>query len=156
MSLTVRRTDAERAAVNYRNGFLVDLPHWVGENTDQLVASELKHWLKRRARRDVNKIADEYGKHFGMVPRSIRVSNFVNGWGSCGKEGHILINWNLIFAPPKVLEYVVVHELAHLRHRTHGPDFWNWLSVLMPYYMTALTILNALEHHLGGEFLDYS
>jgi len=132
MPLTVRRTDAERCTVTYRNGFIVDLPHWAGSYPDHLVASELKHWLKQRARRDVKEIAADYGKRFGLVPRSIRVSDFANGWGSCGLEGSILINWHLIFAPRKVLEYVVVHELAHLRVRSHGPDFWTLVRTLQP------------------------
>lgn len=130
MSLTVRRTDAERIAIAYRNGFIVDLPHWAGDDADHLVASELKLWLKQRARRDVREIAADYGKRFGLVPRSIRTTDLAHGWGSCGPEGNILINWHLIFAPRKVLEYVVVHELAHLRVRSHGPEFWELVKTL--------------------------
>lgn len=147
MSLTVRRTDSERAAVTYRNGFIVDLPHWAGDDTDQLVASELKHWLKQRARRDVKEIAADYGKRFGLIPRSIRVGEMAHGWGSCGSEGNVLINWHLIFAPRKVLEYVVVHELAHLRVRSHGPEFWRFLRCLLPNMEMPRTWL---EHH-GNE-----
>lgn len=132
MSLTVRRTDAERAAVTYRNGFIVDLPHWAKDGADQLVASELHHWLKQRARRDVQEIAADYAKRFGLVPRSIRVTDMAHGWGSCGPQGNVLINWHLIFAPRKVLEYVVAHELAHLRVRSHGPEFWGLLMTLVP------------------------
>jgi len=131
MSLIVRRTDAERMATTYRNGFIVDLPHWAGDDADQLVASELKLWLRQRARRDVKEIAADYGRRFGLVPNSIRTTDLTHSWGSCGPEGNILINWHLIFAPRKVLEYVVVHELAHLRHRSHGPEFWTFLGSLM-------------------------
>lgn len=130
MPLTVRRSDAERIEVAYRNGFIVDLPYWAGQDADHLVVSELQHWLKQRARRDVNEIAADYGKRFGLIPRSIRVADFANGWGSCGPEGNVLINWHLIFAPRKVLEYVVVHELAHLRVRSHGPEFWGLVKTL--------------------------
>lgn len=153
MPLTVRRTDAERAAVSYRNGFIVDLPHWAGEEADQLVASELQHWLKQRARRDVNEIAADYGKRFGLIPRSIRVADFANGWGSCGPEGNVLINWHLIFAPRKVLEYVVVHELAHLRHRTHRPEFWSFLGMLMTDYDAPRTWLEKRQPVLAADFL---
>jgi predicted metal-dependent hydrolase len=132
MGLTVRRSDAARAAVIYRNGFIVDLPHWAGDDPDQLVASELEHWLKQRARRDVNEIATAIGKRHTLSPRSIRVADFAHGWGSCGPEGNVLINWHLIFAPKKVLEYVVAHELAHLRHRSHGPEFWDYLATITP------------------------
>lgn len=153
MSLTVRRTDAERIAITYRNGFIVELPYWAGQDADHLVASELKHWLKQRARREAKEVAADYGRQFGLVPRSLRVSDFENGWGSCGPRGNILINWQLIFAPKKVLEYVVAHELAHLRHRTHGPEFWKFLHALSPNYETAKMWLQSADTSLSSSWL---
>lgn len=154
MPLTVRRTDAERATVTYRSGFIVDLPHWTGLDADRLVASELKLWLRQRARRDVNEIAEDYGRRFSLVPRSIRVGDFANGWGSCGEESNILINWELIFAPRRIQEYVVVHELAHIRERSHGERFWRLLGGMMPAYETARDWLSQNESSLSSEFLD--
>lgn len=153
MPLTVRRTDAERAAVSYRNGFTVDLPHWARDDAEDLVASELKHWLKQRARRDVKEIAARLGAKFGLIPRSIRTADMVSGWGSCGPEGNILIDWHLIFAPSKVLEYVVTHELSHLLHRSHGHEFWNLVRTLMPQFHDAKAWLDRHESALGSEFL---
>ena len=153
MPLTVRRTDAERANVIYRNGFIVDLPHWAGGDADHLVASELRHWLKQRARRDVKKIAADYGKRFGLVPRSIRVADFASGWGSCGPEGNLLINWHLIFGPKSVLEYVVVHELAHLRYRSHDKVFWTYLRIIYPRLDMAKDWLSKHQHLLSHQFL---
>lgn len=156
MSLSVRRTDAERAAVTYRNGFIVDLPNWAGDDADQLVASELKHWLKQRARRDVQEIAAGYGKRFGLVPRSIRTADMAHGWGSCGPEGNVLINWHLIFAPRKVLEYVVAHELTHLAERSHGPSFWATLAALMPGYEASALWLDRNQSSLSDDFFGPS
>lgn len=153
MPLTVRRTDAERASVTYRNGFIVDLPHWTGDDPDQLVASELKHWLKQRARRDVNEIAAAIGKKHGLTPRSIRVADLANGWGSCGPEGNVLINWHLIFAPRKVLEYVVAHELAHLRHRSHGAEFWQFVGAVASGWEVSKAWLERHQGILSDHFL---
>lgn len=153
MPLTVRRTDAERIAITYRNGFIVDLPHWAGDDADHLVASELKHWLKQRARRDVQEIAADYGKRFGLVPRSIRTTDLAHGWGSCGPEGNILIHWHLIFAPRKVLEYVVVHELAHLRYRSHGAEFWGLLGQIKADFATPKAWLERHQSMLSVSFL---
>lgn len=153
MPLTVRRTDAERANVTYRNGFFVDLPHWAGQDADHLVASELQHWLKQRARRDVKEIAADYSQRFALHPRSIRVADFANGWGSCGPEGNVLINWHLIFAPRKVLEYVVAHELAHLRVRSHGPEFWGLLAALLTDYEQFRLWLDRHQRELSAGFL---
>lgn len=155
MTLTVRRTDSERALVTYRNGFIVDLPHWIGDGPDRLVASELRHWLKQRARRDVKGIAAAIGKKHGLTPRSIRVAEFANGWGSCGPEGNVLINWHLIFAPMKVLEYVVAHELAHLRVRSHGQEFWCLVGQLKPDHEAAKAWLDKHQATLSGSFLDF-
>ncbi len=154
MPLTVRRSDSERATVTYRNGFIVDLPHWAGDDPDHLVASELRHWLKQRARRDVKAIADDLARRHGLVPRSIRVADFANGWGSCGPEGNVLINWHLIFAPRKVLEYVVAHELAHLRHRSHGPEFWRYVATVAPGWESPKAWLVKHQSGLSGAFLD--
>lgn len=154
MSLTVRRSDGERIEITYRNGFIVDLPSWTGTDTDQLVANELKFWLKRRVRRDVAEIVADYKKRFGLTPRSVRVADFANGWGSCGPKGNILINWHLIFAPKRVLEYVVVHELAHLRHRSHGPEFWDYLASILPDYERSRSWLDAHQGSLSADFLS--
>lgn len=152
MSLTVRRTDAEQIAITYRNGFIVDLPHWAGDEPDNLVASELKLWLKQRARRDVREIAAEYGRRFNLVPRSIRTADLAHGWGSCGPEGNILIHWHLVFAPRKVLEYVVAHELAHLKHRSHGPEFWAYLAAIMPGSESSRSWLDRYQSALSASF----
>ena len=154
MRLVVRRSDAERLSISYHNGFVVDLPHWAGQDTDGLIASEIKHWLKQRARRDVRLIAAEYGKRFGLEPRSIRATELASGWGSCGPEGNVLINWNLVFAPRKVLEYVVVHELGHLRFRSHGQEFWAFVGSMMPGFDDSRTWLDKHQRDLSSEFLD--
>lgn len=154
MSLTVRRTDAERAAVTYRNGFIVDLPHWAASDAEKLVATELKLWLKQRARRDVQEIAAHVGKRFGLVPKSIRTTDLAHGWGSCGPEGNVLINWHLIFAPRQVLEYVVAHELAHLQQRTHGPQFWKLISQIVPDYQAPQAWLERHQSRLAADFLS--
>lgn len=151
MPLTVIRTDDGSLSVNYRNGFIVELPAWARADSDRLVASELRFWLKRRARRDVAEIAADYRRRFDLTPRSIRIVDLAHGWGSCGPEGNIRINWSLIFAPRKVLEYVVAHELAHLRHRSHGEAFWSYMRAIQPDYEAAKTWLERNQASMPGD-----
>ena len=154
-SLTVRRTDGPHIEISHRNGFLVDLPSWVTEEAaDGIVSTEIKLWLKRRVRRDVTEIASAYGKRFDLKARGIRVADMKSGWGSCGQGGSILINWNLVFAPKKVLEYVVIHELAHLRVRSHGQDFWSYLGTLLPDYERPKGWLDLHQGSLDAGFLN--
>jgi len=153
--LTVRRHDGAHVEIDYRNGFFVDLPSWVrDEDSDGIVATEIKLWLKRRVRRDVMEIASAYRKRFGLTPRAIRVADMKTGWGACGPSGTILINWTLVFAPKAVLEYVVAHELAHLKVRSHGPDFWAHLATLMPDYERPKSWLDTHQVALDATFLN--
>lgn len=153
--LTVRRHDGAHVEIDYRNGFFVDLPSWVrDEDSDGIVATEIKLWLKRRVRRDVMEIASAYRKRFGLTPRAIRVADMKTGWGACGPSGTILINWTLVFAPKAVLEYVVVHELAHLKVRSHGPDFWAHLRTLLPDYERPKGWLDVHQGALDASFLS--
>ena len=55
-------------------------------------------------------------------------------WGSCDQHGAIRLNWRIVQAPMRLVDYVVVHELAHLRHRGHGPDYWHAVRRVMPDY----------------------
>lgn len=153
--LTVRRHDGPHVEIDYRNGFLVDLPSWVrDEDSDGIVATEIKLWLKRKVRRDVMEVASAYGKKFGLKPRALRVADMKTGWGACGPTGSILINWTLVFAPKAVLEYVVVHELAHLKVRSHGPDFWAHLATLLPDYERPKGWLDTHQGVLDASFLN--
>jgi hypothetical protein len=153
--LTVRRHDGAHIEIDYRNGFLVDLPSWVREaDQDAIVATEIKLWLKRRVRRDVMDIAAVYRHRFGLKPRTMRVADMKTGWGACGPTGSILINWTLVFAPKAVLEYVVAHELAHLTVRSHGPDFWAHMAALMPDYERPKGWLDTHQGALDAAFLE--
>lgn len=152
--LTVRHHDGPHVEISYRNGFFVDLPSWVrDEDSDGIVATEIKLWLKRRVRRDVIEIAANYAKRFGLKPRAIRVADMKTGWGACGPTGTVLINWTLVFAPKAVLEYVVVHELAHLKVRSHGPEFWTFLASLSPGYERPKGWLDTHQGALDAGFL---
>lgn len=107
----------------------------------------------KRSRRDVREAAAQFSRQHGLIPRSIRVADFANGWGACGPEGNVLINWHLIFAPKKVLEYVVVHKLVHLLDRSHGERFWNHIEQVSPDYRAAKTWLERYQSTLTDDFL---
>jgi predicted metal-dependent hydrolase len=152
--LTVRRYDGLHIEIKYHNGFLVELPSWVREkDQDGVVATEIKLWLKRQVRRDVMAIAGKYERRFNLKPRTIRVADMKTGWGACGPSGSILINWTLVFAPKAVLEYVIAHELAHLKVRSHGPEFWTHLTTLMPGYALPKGWLDRNQSSLDAEVL---
>ncbi len=63
-------------------------------------------------------------------------------WGSCAPDGTLAFSWRLVMAPPFVQNYVAAHEVAHLRHLNHGPDFWALVAALCPGWEAASDWLN--------------
>jgi len=69
-----------------------------------------------------------------LKPTSIRVMELQNRWGSCTSKGTINLNWKCAMLPLSVLDYVIVHELAHLEDKSHSPKFWRTIEKVMPDY----------------------
>ena len=86
-------------------------------------ARRIETYLKRRALAAVSDDTRFYGELAGIGARAVSVGDPASRWGSCSSEGKIRFNWRLILAPPQVRRYVVAHEVAHLVHLNHGPQF---------------------------------
>ena len=77
-----------------------------------------------RARETFTRLAFEKAQTVGVRPSRIRIRDTISRWGSCAPDRTLMFCWRLIMAPPFVQDYVVAHEVAHLRHMDHGPAFW--------------------------------
>lgn len=102
-------------------------------NHGTLCGRALSHWLRQHARECSGHAVARYARS-GMRPREIRIKDQRSRWGSCGATGIINLNWRLVCTPPEVLDYVVVHELCHLREPNHSQRFWSLVSRVMPNY----------------------
>jgi len=83
----------------------------------------VENFLKRLALDTMSREASEYAAAAGVTVSSVSVGDAGSRWGSCSSSGRIRLSWRLILAPPEVRRYVVAHEVAHLRHLNHGPEF---------------------------------
>ncbi|MBU1101430.1 MAG: M48 family metallopeptidase [Bacteroidetes bacterium] len=70
----------------------------------------------------------------GVEPSSVLVKELGYKWGSCSKTGKIAFHWKAMMAKPKVIDYIVVHELCHMHQRDHNDEFWNEVDKVMPDY----------------------
>ena len=85
-------------------------------------------WYSKMLQEYVGKRVDYYGNVLGLLPRGIRVSNARCRWGSCSPDNRLSFSWRLMMAPCSVIDYVVVHELAHMRVKDHSMHFWNLVA----------------------------
>ena len=100
-------------------------------------AQILSHWLSELARQEIEAKVAEKAKLMHVSPKAITIRDQRTRWGSCSSRGTLSFNWRLIMAPPTVMEYVVVHELAHMTVPNHSADFWRLVEQYYPAYKEA-------------------
>ena len=92
---------------------------------------------------------DEFRKRMEVAPGDLSVRDLGFRWGSCGKEKNLYFHWKTILLPPRIAEYVVAHELAHLHEAHHTPEFWLRVERVMPDFAQRKTWL--AEHGMDVE-----
>lgn len=89
----------------------------------------------RQAARDyIPGRAEYYANILGVSFDRVRIAEQKTRWGSCSGKGTLSFNWKLMLAPPQVLDYVIAHEVCHLKEMNHSKKFWAWVEFLMPSY----------------------
>ena len=91
-------------------------------------------WFKKKARALFEQRLQHFAPQLGVQHRRLSLSSASTRWGSARSDGHIRLNWRLIHLPLAQIDYVVVHELAHLRVMDHSPRFWDTVGEVMPDY----------------------
>jgi len=134
LRLTVRPTERRRGALEHREGeVVVTTPdHLDRAAREEFVERRVLSWLTETARSEAVRLCEEYAGPLGARPERIRIATQKTRWGSCSGRGTISLNRLLVAAPPRVFEYVVVHEMCHLIERNHSYRFWGLVGWLMP------------------------
>ncbi len=95
-------------------------------------------FLRAEARRRLSTMVAEKAALSGLRPSRITVKDTRTRWGSCAVSRALAFSWRLVMAPPFVQDYVVAHEVSHLRHMNHGPRFWALVDTLTPHTKRAV------------------
>lgn len=103
-----------------------------GSATPAQIEQAVQAWLKRQARQVFTERLDHFAPQLGVAWTQLTLSNAATRWGSARADGAIRLNWRLLHLAPALLDYVVVHELSHLRVMDHSPRFWAVVASVMP------------------------
>jgi len=108
----------------------------------------LLDWYKREARRKIPDRVTWHAHRIGMEIGPVKITEARKRWGSCGKGNSLNFSWRLIMAPLPVLDYVVIHELAHTIEKNHCRSFWSKVATMCPTYHSSMQWLKKNEHLL--------
>lgn len=97
-------------------------------------ASLFETWYKKKARSVVTERVEFFAREHGFNVKKIRISSARTRWGSCSTKGTLSFTWRMVMAPLKVIDYVVVHELCHLKELNHSKAFWAQVEAILPDY----------------------
>ncbi len=100
----------------------------------KFVKTYLTSWYKQEARKIIAERVNHYARIPGLEFRSVAITTAETRWGSCSSNKTLNFNWKLVMAPLEVIDYVVVHELAHLTQLNHSRDFWETVRKMYPLY----------------------
>jgi len=103
------------------------------------------------AKREITNRVIEFSKQMSVTPTAVKISNAKSRWGSCSSKGSLNFSWRLIMADSDVVNYLVVHELAHIIELNHSKNFWAIVEKILPDYPAREKTLRELNRRLAKE-----
>lgn len=121
----------KKGLVLWNNRFYLNSPDGKETRTHYFVL-----WYKQKALEHIGERVDFYCRELDLRARGVRVSSARQRWGSCSPDNKLAFSFRLIMMPPDVIDYVIVHELMHIREKSHSRRFWKLVAEAMPQYKT--------------------
>ncbi|AVR01068.1 hypothetical protein OBCHQ24_04860 [Oceanobacillus iheyensis] len=152
--LKVNKEPVQYATIQFKQGrFIATVPRaWSQERTQNDLEQKLIAWYRQHGLKKINERAKEYQAMLGVTPRTLKLKTQHKRWGTCTPSGDIYLNWRIIMAPIRVIDYIIVHELAHLIVPEHSESFWRLVRTTLPHYKEAKEWLrlHGVELHCIG------
>lgn len=133
--------DAEAFYVKHTEWVKSKLKIQSERNRRNLETDAAEKELYAEACRVLPQLAEKYSEIMKLYPSSVKITSARTRFGSCGPQNSICFSWRLMAFPPEAVEYVVVHELAHIKHRNHGREFYALVEKYLPDYKKRRSLL---------------
>lgn len=121
----------------FQGKFMIDYPDELQEREDkrkEAIREELISWYREHADTKIKERVDKYKIKLGVEPNKVKVKKQKKRWGSCSNKNNLNFNWKIIMAPMSMVDYVVIHELTHLKYPNHFKEFWQTVEAIIPDY----------------------
>lgn len=105
-------------------------------------------WYKKEAKERITERVAHHSNRFQLLPEGVKITNARSRWGSCSRDNRLSFSWRIIMASWTVIDYVLIHELVHIREKNHSKKFWDYLESLLPDYRKHRSWLRANGHLL--------
>lgn len=142
-------TTGKHSFFKLEEGFLIyHRPHLENIRTDfsNEFYKKLHLFYKLEAEAYLNRKVKEWSDQTGLVPSKLKFRSHQARWGSCSSNQHIILNWKMICLSPVLIDYVIVHELCHLKHLNHSKEFWALVESFFSSYKESKQVLQKQEH----------
>jgi len=120
----------------------------VASADEPTVRAALEAWYRRQAQAIVAERLALWNQQYGFIYHRVTIKEQKTRWGSCSRQGNLNFNWRLLLAPLDILDYVLIHELSHLKEQNHAPRFWAVVAVACPEYRARRHWLRQHGHEL--------
>ena len=91
-------------------------------------------WYKREAKEKIAERVDYYSKRLQLFTKGIKITSAKYRWGSCSRDNRLYFSWRIIMAPLRIIDYILIHELVHIKEKNHSKRFWTYLESILPDY----------------------
>jgi predicted metal-dependent hydrolase len=132
-ALELQVTDDEAAVERLGSALDVRMPAQTDDSSRRgQIIEVIEGWYRQQALAIFAERIEVFAPLLGVRPAGVRVRDQKTRWGSCGRDGTLYFGWRLVMAPLAIIDYLVVHELCHLRQRGHGRRFWALVEKVLP------------------------
>lgn len=128
----------EHSSVNFEQGNIVlRLSRRIRRSREAAIRHLLEQWYRQQAEQYIRDRTEHWAVIMAAQPSAVSVRSYRRKWGCCNSRAELRFNWLLIMAVEEVIDYVVIHELSHLQHMNHSPQFWQRVACFCPEYKTS-------------------
>ncbi|MDD5728723.1 MAG: SprT family zinc-dependent metalloprotease [Victivallales bacterium] len=116
----------------------------------EVIRKRLRRWYRKEAYFYLTEHLNTYAEKYALPYNELKINSASRRWGSCSAAGNINFPWRIMMCPENIIDYIIVHEMAHLKHLNHSPRFWREVEKLCPTWRDKRKWLYANEHKFGG------